>query len=84
MVPVRRCSVLLSLLVAVGVVPAAAPAAHAGQFCAIAWTEGSSIPNVSTGATCVSYQYGLWCESHHTWVRPDSHVYVHYCYPRPF
>ncbi|HVF04381.1 MAG TPA: hypothetical protein VNA20_06050 [Frankiaceae bacterium] len=81
----RRCSVLLSVLLAAGsALIATAPAAHAGQFCAIAYTEGSSIPNASTGPTCVAYQYGLWCESHHTWIYPDAHVHVHYCYPRPF
>ena len=77
----RRLSVLLSLAVAGGTTLLAAPAAHAGPICAIAWTEGTVKPNVSTGQTCIAYQNGVMCEIGHFYFDPEVHAYVVVCHP---
>lgn len=77
----RRLSVLLSLALAGGTTLLAAPAAHAEPVCAIAWTEGTLKPNVSTGQTCAGYPYGVLCEHAHWYFDPEIHLYAVVCHP---
>lgn len=79
----RRCSALLSVLLAAGSA-FAAPAAHATPICAEAWTGGSVIRQHEFHARCVDYPYGTQCDYHHAYVDPQAHVYAVVCYPRPF
>ena len=79
----RRCSALLSTVLAAGSLALSAPAADAVPLCYSVRAEGSAISPVGSGRVCAPWAYGVHCEYGHTWYDPYLHVYTEVCVPRP-
>ncbi len=78
----RRVPLLLALSLAASATALLAPAAHATPVCAVAWIDGTAVPYVTTGPTCVSYPYDTLCGNQYAAVNPDVAVHVTWCVPQ--
>ena len=85
----RRCSLVLSVLLAAGVAFGSSPALaddippppDGEPMCSYVRTEGSQIPNIDFGDYCVwGYPYGQWCDTYQTYYG-DNTVWIRTCYP---